>query len=155
MSRKSTIDTKDGNNSKMVVVLEKNRAGGSQKKQEFTQNFAPSNNHGLVPNKVLQVSTNGPKSLKSKLNNKQNPFYAGPGPKVLPIEITNQRLFNQIKTPQSALMGNMSVSKNQFMKQDNRGIKTFTPVAQPSEIRYQDQQPQSIFNFNQSPTAAS
>ena len=39
MSRKSTIDTKDvSTGSKMVVVLEKNRAG-SQKKQEFSQSF--------------------------------------------------------------------------------------------------------------------
>ena len=53
-----------------------------------------------IQNKVLQVSMNGAKSLKSKLaNNKQNPFYAGPTPKVLPIEISNQRLYNQIKTP--------------------------------------------------------
>jgi len=38
MSRKSTIDQKDANIGKMVVVLEKNRAG-SQKKQEFAQSF--------------------------------------------------------------------------------------------------------------------
>ena len=108
MSRKSTIDTKDvSTGNKMVVVLEKNRAG-SQKKQEFLQSFT---NQGAmnpgVPNpttqlqsKVVQVSVNGAKSLKSKLgNNKHNPFYAGPTPKVLPIEINNPRLYNQIKTP--------------------------------------------------------
>jgi len=41
-------------------------------------------------NKVLQVSVNGSKSLKSKLK-QNNPFYGGPSPKVLPIEIGNQR----------------------------------------------------------------
>ena len=49
---------------------------------------------------MLQVTVNGAKSLKSKL--KQNaPFLtSGQAPKVLPIEIGNQRqLFNQIKTP--------------------------------------------------------
>jgi len=52
-----------------------------------------------IQNKMLQVTVSGAKSLKSKL--KQNgPFIGGPAPKVLPIEIGNQRqLFNQIKTP--------------------------------------------------------
>ncbi len=40
-------------------------------------------------NKVLQVSVNGAKSLKSKLK-QNNPFYTGPSPKVLPIEIGNR-----------------------------------------------------------------
>lgn len=50
MSRKSTIDQND-NTSKMVVVLEKNRAG-SQKKQEFAQSFTPNSN----PNVANSVS---------------------------------------------------------------------------------------------------
>ena len=103
MSRKSTIDQKDANIGKMVVVLEKNRAG-SQKKQEFAQSFTTNGhtNQGIMKqqiipgsqmshnNKVLQVSVNGSKSLKSKLK-QNNPFYGGPSPKVLPIEIGNQR----------------------------------------------------------------
>ena len=59
-------------------------------------------------------------------------------------------------------MGTMSIQKS--FKQDGRAIKAFTPsAAANAEIRYQnasntgtDGQPsQSIFNFNQSPTAAS
>jgi len=34
-------------------------------------------------------------------------------------------------------MGNMSISKNQFVKHDNRAIKAFTPSAAGSEMRYQ------------------
>jgi len=46
------------------------------------------------------VTVNGVKSLKSKLK-QNNPFFTtGATPKVLPIEINNQRqFFNQIKTP--------------------------------------------------------
>jgi len=85
----------------------------------------------------------------------------GHTPKVLPIEIGNQRqLFNQIKTPQSALMGNMSIQKNFTKGGESRTIKAFTPSGAGPELRYQNNSSdqsaiQGIFNFNTSPTAAS
>lgn len=45
MSRKSTIDQKDVNQAKMVIVLEKNRAG-SQKKAEFAHSFSGNPDNG-------------------------------------------------------------------------------------------------------------
>ena len=55
-------------------------------------------------------------------------------------------------------MGNMSIQKN--FKQESRAIKAFTPSAAGPELRYQNNSSeqntlQGIFNFNQSPTAAS
>lgn len=47
MSRKSTIDQKDASLGKMMVVLEKNRAG-SQKKTEFAQSFSGTTNPELA-----------------------------------------------------------------------------------------------------------